>query len=107
MGTDAAYFEHYRFAGGRTLGFTAGGPFVDLYDAVIGADVAKALGYRLGNSVIIAHGIGNVSFAEHKDKPFRIAGILAPTGTPVDRTVHVSLQAITAIHIDWQSGTQA
>ncbi|MDB6102229.1 MAG: ABC-type transport system, involved in lipoprotein release, permease component [Gammaproteobacteria bacterium] len=107
MGTDAAYFEHYRFAGGRALGFTAGGPFVDLYDAVIGADVAKALGYRLGDSVIIAHGIGNVSFAEHKDKPFRIAGILAPTGTPVDRTVHVSLQAITAIHIDWQSGAQA
>jgi putative ABC transport system permease protein len=65
------------------------------------------LGYRLGDSVIIAHGIGNVSFAEHKDKPFRIAGILAPTGTPVDRTVHVSLQAITAIHIDWQSGAQA
>jgi putative ABC transport system permease protein len=107
MGTDAAYFEHYRFGGGRALGFTAGGPFVDLYDAVLGADVAKALGYRLGDSVIIAHGIGNVSFAEHKDKPFRIAGILAPTGTPVDRTVHVSLQAITAIHIDWQSGAQA
>ena len=51
--------------------------------------------------------MGNVSFAEHKDKPFRVVGILAPTGTPVDRTVHVSLEAITAIHIDWQSGMQA
>ena len=31
-------------------------------------------------------------------------GILAPTGTPVDRTVHVSLAAIEAIHIGWESG---
>jgi putative ABC transport system permease protein len=107
MGTDSSYFEHYRYAGDRTLQFSAGGPFHDLYDAVLGADVARALGYKLGDSVVIAHGIGNVSFAEHKDKPFRIVGILEKTGTPVDRTVHVSLQAITAIHIDWQSGVQA
>ena len=107
MGTDRNYFEHYRFGRSRPLGFDAGGPFRDLYDAVLGADVARTLGYKLGDSIIIAHGVGNVSFAEHKDKPFRVAGILAPTGTPVDRTVHVSLEAITAIHIDWQSGTQA
>ena len=107
MGTDHSYFEHYRFGGTRELRFESGGPFHDLYDAVLGADVARTLGYRLGDSIVIAHGVGNVSFAEHKDKPFRIAGILAPTGTPVDRTVHVSLEAITAIHIDWQSGMQA
>jgi putative ABC transport system permease protein len=69
--------------------------------------VARTLGYKLGDSIIVAHGVGNVSFAEHKDKPFRVAGILASTGTPVDRTVHVSLEAITAIHIDWQTGMQA
>jgi putative ABC transport system permease protein len=107
MGTDSSYFEHYRFAGDRTLRFSAGGPFHDVYDAVLGADVARALQYKLGDSVVIAHGIGNVSFAEHKDKPFRIVGIIEKTGTPVDRTVHVSLEAITAIHIDWQSGVQA
>jgi putative ABC transport system permease protein len=107
MGTDLSYFEHYRFGDARPLSFAAGGPFRDLYDAVLGADVARQLHYKLGDSIIIAHGIGRVSFAEHRDKPFRVAGILAPTGTPVDRTVHVSLQAITAIHIDWQSGMQA
>jgi putative ABC transport system permease protein len=74
---------------------------------VLGADVARVLGYKLGDSIIVAHGVGNVSFAEHKDKPFRVAGILTSTGTPVDRTVHVSLEAITAIHIDWQSGMEA
>jgi putative ABC transport system permease protein len=107
MGTDGSYFAHYRFGGDHELKFSTGGPFQDLYDAVLGSDVARALGYELGDTIIVAHGVGNVSFAEHKDKPFRVAGILAPTGTPVDRTVHVSLEAITAIHIDWQSGMQA
>jgi putative ABC transport system permease protein len=104
MGTDHNYFEHYRFGGTQVLRFSSGGPFQDLYDAVLGSDVARTLAYKLGDSIVVAHGVGNVSFAEHKDKPFRVVGILAPTGTPVDRTVHVSLEAITAIHIDWQSG---
>ena len=107
MGTDGNYFEHYRFGRGHELRFSAGDPFHDLYDAVLGADVARTLGYKLGDPIVVAHGVGNVSFAEHKDKPFRVVGILEPTGTPVDRTVHVSLEAITAIHIDWQSGMQA
>ncbi|MFN7270862.1 MAG: ABC transporter permease, partial [Gammaproteobacteria bacterium] len=107
LGTNLDYFRHYRFAGGRELTFEAGKPFADLYDAVLGAEVARALGYKLGDPVVIAHGLGNVSFAQHEDKPFRIVGILARTGTPVDRTVHVSLEAITAIHVDWQSGMRA
>lgn len=107
MGTSQSYFDHYRYGDGRALQFAAGDRFRDLYDAVLGADVARALGYKVGDSIIVAHGIGNVSFAEHKDKPFRVAGILRKTGTPIDRTVHVGLEAITAIHIDWQSGLQA
>jgi putative ABC transport system permease protein len=54
----------------------------------------------------VSHGLGSVSFVEHDDKPFRVAGILEKTGTPVDRTVHVSLEAIEAIHVDWQSGAR-
>ena len=107
LGTTPDYFRHYRYAGDRDLAFASGKPFADLYDTVLGADVASQLGYKLGDPVVIAHGLGHVSFAEHKDKPFRVVGILARTGTPVDRTVHVSLEAITAIHIDWQSGMQA
>lgn len=107
LGTTPAYFRHYRYAGDRALTFFSGKPFADLYDTVLGADVAAQLGYKLGDPVVIAHGLGNVSFAEHKDKPFRVVGVLVRTGTPVDRTVHVSLEAITAIHVDWQSGMQA
>jgi putative ABC transport system permease protein len=107
MGTTLDYFAHYRFAGERQLKFAVGSPWTDLYDTVLGADVASQLHYGVGDAIVLAHGIGNVSFAQHKDKPFRVAGILQRTGTPVDRTVHVSLEAITAIHLDWQTGAQA
>ncbi len=106
LGTSPDYYVHYRFAGDRTLQFAAGGPVADLFDAVIGADVARTLGYQLGQEVVIAHGLGATSFMNHDDKPFVIRGILKKTGTPVDRTVHVSLEAIEAIHADWQSGTR-
>ncbi len=105
MGTSSDYFQYYRFAGDGKLAFQSGKPFADLYDAVIGAEVADALRYQLEDSIVLAHGLGRVSFTEHDDKPFRIAGILARTGTPVDKTVLVSLEAIEAIHIDWQHGT--
>ncbi|MFN3624294.1 MAG: ABC transporter permease [Hyphomicrobium sp.] len=104
LGTTADYFERYKYRHGQSLKFTEGGQFKDLFDAVIGADVAKALGYKVGDPIVVAHGLGSVSFVEHQDKPFRVSGILAKTGTPVDRTVHVSLEAIEAIHVDWQNG---
>jgi putative ABC transport system permease protein len=104
MGTTQDYFKHYRYARDRTLDFAEGAPFADLYDAVLGAEVAETLGYQLDQEIVIAHGAGDVSFALHDDKPFRVVGILQKTGTPVDRTVHVSLQAIEAIHVDWLSG---
>ncbi|MEZ5775585.1 MAG: ABC transporter permease [Hyphomicrobiaceae bacterium] len=104
LGTTTAYFERYRYRHGRSLAFSSGGPFTDLFDAVIGADVARELGYKVGDAIIVAHGLGDVSFIEHKDKPFRVAGVLEKTGTPLDRTVHVSLEAIEAIHVDWQNG---
>ncbi len=104
LGTSQAYFERYQYARDRRLVLAEGGPFSDLYDAVLGAEVATELGYRIGDPIVVAHGASDVSFARHEDKPFRVSGILARTGTPVDRTVHVSLEAIEAIHIDWQSG---
>ncbi|NNK57008.1 MAG: ABC transporter permease, partial [Desulfofustis sp.] len=104
MGTTPIYFDHFRFGTKQLLEFDRGEPFSDLYDAVLGAEVAKALGYDLGDPIVIAHGAGSVSFVKHGDKPFVVAGVLKPTGTPVDRTIHVSLEGIEAIHVDWQEG---
>lgn len=104
LGTEPAYFERYRYGRGRGLEFRGGRSFADLFEAVVGAEAARALGYGVGSRLVVAHGAGDVSFAAHADKPFTVVGVLARTGTPVDRTVHVSLQAIEAIHLDWQGG---
>ncbi|MCP4880019.1 MAG: ABC transporter permease [Gammaproteobacteria bacterium] len=104
MGTTAEFFERYQFRRGQQLNFAQGNAFNDLFDTVIGADVAKQLGYHLGDPIVVAHGL--MSFSKHDEHPFRVTGILAKTGTPVDRTVMVSLQAIEAIHVDWQQGTK-
>lgn len=104
MGTSQAFFEHYKYRQGRSLAFSDGVILDDLFDTVIGADVAAALGYEIGDPIIVAHGLA--SFTEHKDQPFRVSGILEKTGTPVDRTVIVSMEAIEAIHVDWQGGAQ-
>lgn len=106
LGTSRGYFKHYRYRGGQQLAFVSGAAFNDLFDAVIGADVARKLGYSVGDRIVVSHGLGKISEGEHGDRPFRISGVLAKTGTPVDRTVHVSLEAIEAIHIDWKSGVK-
>ncbi|HHA2425259.1 ABC transporter permease [Stenotrophomonas maltophilia] len=106
VGTSAGYFEHYRYGAGHALAFASGRPFDDLYDVVIGAEVAQAQKVGLGDQIVLAHGTGAVTLATHADKPFRVTGILQRTGTPVDSSLLVSLPAIEAIHVDWRSGVQ-
>lgn len=104
MGTTNAFFERYKYRSGQSLAVRDGAIMDDVFDATIGAEVAQTLGYSVGDPIVVAHGLA--SFSEHEDQPFRISGILEKTGTPVDRTVIVSLEAIEAIHVDWRSGAQ-
>ena len=104
LGTNTDYFKYYRHGDKQLLKFKGGKPFDGVFEAVVGAKVAQKLNYQIGDKIIIAHGSGSTSFTEHKDKPFTVVGILAPTGTPVDRTVHISLEGIEAVHVDWVNG---
>jgi putative ABC transport system permease protein len=104
MGTTPAFFDRYKYRSGQSLALRDGVIMDDIFDTVIGADVAATLGYEISDPIVVAHGLA--SFTEHEDQPFRVSGILGKTGTPVDRTVIVNLEAIEAIHVDWQSGAQ-
>ena len=104
LGTNQDYFKYFRYGSKKKLEFTKGKSFSEVFDAVIGSEVANNLKYQLNGNIIIAHGTGNISFLKHEDRPFKVVGILRPTGTPVDQTIHVSLEGITAMHIDWKSG---
>ena len=103
LGTSSEYFSRFRFGDREELHISEGKPFAGVFEAVLGSEVARGLGYRLDDKITLSHGLGGLG-PEHGDKPFRVTGILAPTGTPVDRTVHVSLESITALHLDWVGG---
>lgn len=108
MGTSPAYFEHYRYARTQQLQLSSGRAFADdPFEVVLGAEVAQALNYQLDQKLVLAHGVASISLVKHDDKPFKVVGILKRTGTPVDRTLHISLAGMQALHIDWQNGMPA
>jgi putative ABC transport system permease protein len=104
LATNGDYFRHFHYGDGQALKLAEGHEFSDIFDTVIGAEVAQRLHYKLGDHIVLSHGMGGMHLTDHADKPFVITGILARTGTPVDRTVHIGLAAMEAIHLDWQGG---
>ena len=148
IGTQTGFFDHIRTGESEALAFAQGRAFSQRFEAVIGATVAKQLGYGLGASIVLEHGfasdpvaargtsdrrgqageggqanvgsqagvagqagmggqaaaIGFGATADHADKPFAVVGLLAPTGTAIDRSLFVSLEAIEALHVGWQAG---
>ena len=104
IGTTATYFDHYKYADSQSLSLRDGHVFANLFDVVLGAQVARELEYDLNDKITLSHGLGSTSFVNHDNLPFTVTGVLKPTGTPVDRSIFVSLGAIEAIHMGWQNG---
>lgn len=105
--TTTDYFKYYRYADLQPLQFATGRAFNDMYDVVLGAEVARKLNYQLGDSIVLSHGLGKTSFSKHEDSPFRVIGILNTTGTPVDKGLYISLAGMEAIHLGWNQGSKA
>lgn len=106
VGTTQDFFKYYHYRGDRKVTLAEGQEFNDLWDVVVGAEVARKLGYKLGDRVVVTHGVTKgEGILQHDDRPFKISGILEATGTPLDRAVYMSLQGMEALHIDWQDGS--
>jgi len=104
LGTTAAYFDHFRYGDRRPLRLASGERFDGLFETVLGAEVAERFGLLPGAKITLAHGSGDGPAPEHGDKPFVVTGILERTGTPVDRTLHISLESMEALHLEWVGG---
>lgn len=104
VATTQDFFEHYRFRGEKHVEFAQGARPEALFDVVAGAETARKLRYALGQKIVLSHGNSGTHLTEHGDKPFTVVGILAPTGTPVDRSLYISLEAMEAIHLNWRGG---
>lgn len=93
IGTDVSYFQE---GSDDQLLFEKGKKFSDTFDVVLGYQVARQ--HQLGDKIVLAHGTGDVTFTSHDDLPFTVVGILAQTGTPTDRSLLISLEAVNALH---------
>jgi putative ABC transport system permease protein len=91
VGTTADYIGHYK---GR---LAQGVVFDTPMEAVLGSDVAQKTGRKIGDRVVGAHGLSGASDL-HKDTPYTVTGILAPTGTVLDRLVLTPVESVWAVH---------
>ena len=89
VGTNADYFDRlapaggaFRFSSGRNLRDDA------FFEGVLGASVAETLGLKVGDTFAPTHAADDGPVHD----PFTVAGILARTGTPVDRGVYVNME---------------
>jgi len=107
VGTNEDFYKHYRFRRDRSIAFESGKLPEGVFEVALGSDVAKTLGYKTGDKVVITHGVASAAgrgILDHNDKPFTVSGVLAKTATPVDRSLYIPLEGISAVHIDWTDG---
>lgn len=105
VGTDQNFFEHYRYRGEEKIELAQGHSSLSLWSVVIGSEVQRKLEYKLGDAVVVAHGVTRgEGIQKHDDKPFKVTGILKATGTAIDTSLYISLQSLEAIHMDWKDG---
>ncbi|MBC7713757.1 MAG: ABC transporter permease, partial [Rhizobacter sp.] len=104
VATDENFYVHYRFRGDRSVEMSEGKIPNDTFDVVIGSVVAKKFNHKVGDPIIISHGISAQAILSHDNTPFRIVGIMKPTSTPLDTGVYITLQGMEAIHFGWETG---
>ncbi len=94
VGTSHAYISHYQatLAQGR------------LWDApmqvVVGATAARQLGLVLGHTFVGAHGLGAGGHV-HGDSVYTVTGILAPSGSVLDRLILTDTASVWKVHEDF------
>jgi putative ABC transport system permease protein len=100
VGTTPQFFEHYKYRDGTKLAYLLGQVFSGDSDAVIGFAVAEKQHLSLGDKIVLSHGHteDGDGFEKHEDHPFTVTGVLAVTGTPIDKSVFVTLGGLGEIH---------
>ena len=91
VGAGKEYLEHYG------AGFASGQIFGEDMEAVLGAEVAARTRLGVGATFTGAHGISGEG-AEHGNAPYRVVGVLAKTGSVLDRLVLTSIESVWEVH---------
>lgn len=98
IGTTDQFFAHYRYRNDGRVTLARGALMADDHDVVLGSDVARRRGLAVGSEIALTHGLRGGGIMDHEGHPFRVTGILAPTFTPVDRALFVTLAGVDGMH---------
>jgi putative ABC transport system permease protein len=90
VGAPPSYLALY---GARAAGGTAQ---PKVMEAVVGAEAAQTTGLQLGQTFVGSHGLAGGD--GHEELPFKVVGILAPTGTVVDRLIITPVESVWKMH---------
>lgn len=95
VGTVPELFTGVEYAPGKNYAVATGGRLFDpaKREAVVGALAARRLGLKPGDVFHPYHGLAFNPEARHEEE-YSVAGILAPTNTPVDRVIWIPLQGV-------------
>ena len=96
VGTTAAYAALYG------AGLATGRFWSTALEAVAGSAAAQSAGLSPGSNFTGAHGLDAGSH-RHESHPYRIVGVLEPTGTVVDRLILTSLESVWDLHSEQAS----
>lgn len=91
IGCGREYPEHY---GGE---LRAGRYFEKSMEAVLGAEAAARSGVGVGGTFAGVHGLAGEG-EEHAKTPYTVVGVLAPTGSVIDRLVLTPIQSVWDVH---------
>ena len=93
VGTSQAYLAHYQ----ATL--AQGHSWTQPMEAVLGATAARKLGLGLGATFAGSHGLGAGGHV-HGDSLYTVVGILAPSGSVLDRLILTDTASVWKVHED-------
>lgn len=91
VGTSPAYVEHYGAA------LAQGTLWQAPMQAVLGHAVARASGLKSGDSFAGSHGLGTGG-ASHGSTLYTVVGVLAPSGSVLDRLVLTATESVWQVH---------
>ena len=91
VGTEPSYLGLYN------LELAEGTKWNQTMECVLGADVERSTGLKVGESFAGAHGlVGETDI--HKATPYKVAGILKPSGTIADRLILTGIDSPWRVH---------
>jgi len=101
VGTNHDYIKHFEAE------LAEGKAWEKTMDVTLGARAATELGLKINDTFAGSHGLSKDDGHSHDEHPFRVVGILKPTGRIIDELILCNVQSVWAVHDHAEEHPQA